>query len=330
MPDKLHDLIVKWTLKSESGPLIQEASDLIKSLEDRLYEQYEPTSGPNPPFWIRLEEFVNNTDDDEDRQILFRLITQVIFVGNKEFDSLHRTAFTSNISRWLVDMRGINLFEENSLQQLDDAVGKTWFCSITDSMKIGSFHRINGINNRGNNIEFRPHADIVKDPAPLEKYLVDNSKEYLVLLEDFVGSGNQMKSAIKLAQSLKGGKLPVLICPLLVCPNGYEFGKRFQSKHENVTFDPVFRLDEATFIPKDSPAEESEILQKIRSLLEKLHPLVCGTGEQEAKYGPFGYEDTGSLTVMYTNCPNNTVPAVHYKSNSWAPVFPRQEREEFK
>lgn len=41
----------------------------------------------------------------------------------------------------------------------------------------------------------------------------------------------------------------------------------------------------------------------------------------------FGFDKTGSLTVLYSNCPNNVPPIYHFHGNSnWKPLFPRAKR----
>ena len=41
----------------------------------------------------------------------------------------------------------------------------------------------------------------------------------------------------------------------------------------------------------------------------------------------FGFEETGAKVVMFSNCPNNTLPIFHAETSSWTPLFPRVNRQ---
>jgi len=41
---------------------------------------------------------------------------------------------------------------------------------------------------------------------------------------------------------------------------------------------------------------------------------------------PFGFKGTGALVVMYSNCPNNSLPVLHNESEEWSALFPRIPR----
>lgn len=328
MPDSLQKQILTWALEKESGAAIKGAADLIDCLEKHLFKQYEPTASPNPAFWSRFESFVNNVTDECDRKILFRLISEITFVGTEEFKSLYRTAFTCNTVRWILEELNIPLFAPESLQALNSEIQRTWFCPITDSMRINSFYHVNNISGIGQRPNFDFLARVIDDTSKIEKFMTDEGLHRLVLLEDFVGSGSQMEDAIQFAQALKSGKLPILICPLLICPEGHQFAQQFETRYSNITYDPVFELNPTSFIAPNPASGESNLFSEIRTLLERTYSQVCGGTEitGAAPYSCFGYRRTGSTTMMFSNCPDNTIPVIHHRSCTWEPVFPRASR----
>ena len=55
------------------------------------------------------------------------------------------------IYEWLIDQTGIAISDPDLNAKINDAVERTWFTSITDSMQISEFHhsnRLGGINHR--------------------------------------------------------------------------------------------------------------------------------------------------------------------------------------
>ena len=39
-----------------------------------------------------------------------------------------------------------------------------------------------------------------------------------------------------------------------------------------------------------------------------------------------GYKGTGGIVVLYSNCPNNTLPIIHDETDHWNALFPRIRR----
>jgi hypothetical protein len=91
------------------GKVIQDVNSHVTYLAERLYSEYEPTRGPYPDFWQRLEKWLNNVDQEDDQQLFFRLLPRIFFVGTRELDSLYRVAFNNQVAVWLVDQLGIAL-----------------------------------------------------------------------------------------------------------------------------------------------------------------------------------------------------------------------------
>ena len=135
-----------------------------------------------------------------------------------------------------------------------------------------------------------------------------------------------MKSAVEFAAQLPS-RFPVLLVPILVCPGGVRmFMKEVKRPHRHVQFSPVLELPDSVFVSEVAVDGEPDYIGQLRDALDRLHPCVMGSGDNH-DYGPFGFRETGSQVVMYTNCPNNTLPIIHHDSDcSWQALFPRSSR----
>lgn len=324
MNDPILAKINRWAASYEDRDL-DDVVNQIEFLEEKLFYDYEPTKGPHPAFWQRLIYWLDNVEE-EDQKTLLRLVPNLFFVGREEFDTLYRAAYNGPVAKWLIDQIGMDLNDPAPEDRLREAVIKTWFCPITDSMRINAFYHVNQIPSK---YDYRPDWRSLNKFGSEEKitnYIQKEGIERIVLLEDFVGSGNQAKKAVEFAAKIG---VPLLFLPLIACQEAIKVGEELKSIYSKVmTFSYVISLGEKAFV-KSMPIEgELLIAPKIRNLVFRVHDNVCGhtvpyTGKP---YGPFGYLETGALIIMYSNCPDNTLPIIHHQSNSWKSLFPRSSR----
>jgi len=328
--NKLEEKVSRWSTFSPPGePDFSHINLQVQFLEDRLFFDYEPTKGPYPEFWPRLEAWIENFDDEQDQKTAFQLIPRLFYIGQEEFNTLYRVAVNGPVARWLIQLLNLMFDAPDSDRLLREAFKKTWFCPVTDSMRINGFYHLNGITT-GHNL--RPDwltLSKIGDTEATKKYITDNSIEYIVLLEDFVGSGSQISAAISYAADLADemGK-KVLLLPMIICPKGVSNFNSMVKKHNNLTFESVIELKQTDFIPPTSTTAEHELSDQLRPVLRHTFDKVRGHSGSfaEAPYTPFGYRDTGGLVVMFSNCPDNTLPIVHHSSITWHPLFPRRSR----
>lgn len=267
--------------------------------------------------------------DREDQLILFELVTKIFFVGIEEFRSMYQSAMTGNIARWVSDLRGFSLQDCTNKSLFESAMKRIWCCPITDSLVISEFYHINRINFPSLRPDWRSLL-ILGSPDKIVAYMESKNLDSIVLLEDFVGSGNQMEKAVTLAANLPN-KPNILLCPMLVCPDGFKKGKELEKLHSNLTFDPVLRLSDSILARRESSwGTESEMLfkEKLCDLIESNYEMVSGgkSNHEQEPFGPYGYASTGSLVVMSSNCPNNTIPMIHSQTKTWNALFPRSQR----
>ena len=162
----------------------------------------------------------------------------------------YRTAYSRNIASWLMDVEGLPFFGGDTEARLTTAVEETGFTEVTDSFGLGNFLRWNNIVGHGLRFTWEQHLSTWDPNAFMRDVMhcgTGTPRRYLVLLEDFVGSGSQMETAVNLACSLTNVER-VLLCPIVICPDGGDCARRLAKRHGNLDYSPVLELPEEAFI----------------------------------------------------------------------------------
>lgn len=318
MDKSISDRIQDWTFQDSDDRINYNDIHALINFREDYYKEYHPTIGPFPPFPLRLQNWLDQVNSIDEQKLLFQLVPEIMFLSNADFISLYRTARNEQIVQWLVDLEDISIDDPQIDKRINDAIGRTWFCPITDSMHISDFLHVNNIEGQDYRPDWRSLAKF-SNKKEINKYMDLEGLHHLVLLEDFVGSGSQIKKTIEFAASINK-ECNVLIIPLVICPDGDALGDSLEKKYSNIKFKPVLRLQKEMFIKQFGQAGEPNIHKFIRDLCIKLNSQVQG------RDGPFGYHGMGAMIVMYTNCPDNTLELIHHRSERWEPLFPRSSR----
>lgn len=329
MAETISDKIIRWQENSPSGPNFNDIYSYIIFRNDRSYWEYHPTIGPVGKFEKRLLDWLNNFTDDKSQQELLQFVPNIFFIGSEEFISLYRLAINENITQWIIDLYNIDIFLPDATAQIENAFKKTWFCPVTDSMHIADFCHVNIIHGNKYRPDWRSLAKFGSGERIVE-YMQENNLENIILLEDFVGTGSQILGqdealqhvgAVPYASSLSNAP-NILIVPLVICTKGYHDIYQLlksNTQYNKVAISPVLILPDSIFINEDT-----------KTYYPKEYDLIMRASAQIApgdfKYGPFGYKNTGSPVVMYTNCPDNTISLIYQNVSGWKPLFPRSSR----
>lgn len=297
-----------------------------ETLATQLFQQFEPTKKVSKrvsrDFMVRLNDWLEHFENHEDQWIAFRSIEYLFFAGQQEFEELYRCAFDNIIKPWLIDIADIDMFSADASEKLDFELSAIWPCPVTDSLRINGFLHLTGLSGKS----LRPDWLSMRQfscPAKIKLYQIKEGIKYLVLIEDFVGSGGQISRALKFAAAEFDG--PILLIPLLVCAPGNRKIKDVINKFErkNIYYRPVTILSDECLVSETPNLGEPKLFSDLR--------LIMKTGYQSMDFAldgeEFGWNKTGSLVVMYSNCPNNTPPIFHHRTTTWNPLFPRSERE---
>ena len=188
MTIKLMERFKAWDAIENDPDLESGSLSLVLYLAKKVYSDYEP-SGLRP-FMLRLDKWLGNVATDADQKVLISLLSHLFFAGRGEFESLYRSTLT-NVYRWLAEVTAADISDPHLDGVLNAELRRTWICPITDSLRINSFLKINGISGH----DHRPHwRSLAKfgDVSKIQQYIDDNLIKRLVLVEDFVGSGGRL------------------------------------------------------------------------------------------------------------------------------------------
>ena len=315
--------------RSEDFTRIRSLTDF---LEQVLYKEYEPTGvSAQGEFGVRLAEWIGSAQKDGDKRALYLLLGRLVFFGRDQMMAGYRTAYSRNIASWLMEVEGLSFFGESTEARLNKAIKETAFTEVTDSFGLGNFLKWNNIQAQGMRFTWEQHLSTWRSKAFMKDVMLSPTampRRYLVLLEDFVGSGSQMECAVHLACGLTGVER-VLLCPIVICPSGAKRAQQLLAHYQHLSYSPVMELPEDAFIAKNRAHGEHKHHPTIRKSLKGLHALVVGTqGSWPQATSAFGYKDTGAIFCKFDNCPDNTVPILHHRSDlGWSPLFPRTDRD---
>lgn len=310
--------IINEMLPGEKSDALLQLAEELNYLNDELFHEYEPRSYTS--FEDRLELWLANVEDPAERKAMFEMLSHIFFVARGQMNSLCRTAYNDPIMRWVIDNAGINIAADDASGELAGEMRRTWFCPMTDSMRINKFLKVNDIEGHKHRPDWRSLRDL-GDATKIRAFVEKQGMKSLVLLEDFVGTGRQMTDAATFALETLPD-LPILIVPLISCPEGAREGAKLQAAHELLQVRPVLVLVEPTsFIRKEAGSAEPPGFQILREMSSRYE------GRFSSKFDdPFGHGDLGALTVLHTNCPDNALPLIFDDSEDWRALFPRVRR----
>jgi hypothetical protein len=313
----IHKIVEPWLQEEDSDDILR-LRDQIVWLQKELYDHYEPHNFQN--FDDRLVRWLQNTADPVDQKSMFRLLDRLFFVGREQFNSLCRASFSGVVHRWIVDQAKLDIADIGISDNLKAAFDQTWFCPVTDSMRINAYLKLNNVAGHSVRPDWRS-VEKLGDPAKVLEFVKTQKIERMVLLEDFVGSGNQMESSVLwAAQNLPD--IPILLIPLVCCPKGAGKGAEIASTYDKVTFAPTLTLAKDQFLLPSPQDDEPSVFAEVRTLIEKTKGNL---GDWQSQ--PFGYQDTGAVVALFSNCPDNSLSMLHDRSPQWEPLFERITRK---
>ncbi len=290
-----------------------------------LFNQYEPVRASpreaGTSFIRRLDRWIDSFDSPDDQWSVFHSFQYFFFVGQQETDELYRCAVQHNMLPWITEIAGLDIFSDDFSQQLDSELTFAWPCPVTDSLRINSLLHRTSLHGQS----LRPDWLSLKQLGSREKimeYVAKNALKYLVLFEDFVGSGSQCERATKYALDVFPG--PILLVPLIVCHPGDTRLRALadsSASHGRLLYKPVITLGADCLVREMPTSNEPKSFSALRTAMQNGHK------KGDFKDNAYGYEGVGSLMASYSNCPNNTSPIYHATTETWHnPIFPRNSR----
>ena len=323
MKKRLSKLLQKWALQDQGdGDEVFLDQSAVEYLGRKVFNDYEPSQFDQ--FEDRLDRWLHNVTGEKEQQTLFLLLSRLFFIGRPEFESLYRAAYNGQVFRWLVEQLHIDIADPTAVEVLEVSVAETWFCPITDSMRINSFLKANNLPGRSCQPDWYSLSEL-GDPEKIRQFVADNRLRQLILLEDFVGSGTQMRSAVEFSAGISDD-LKILALPLVTCPAGDQVGYELAEMFANVSYAPVMVIPPEMLIKAEAQPDEPTLFQDVRDLIVRVRARLNKPEQDSESRCYHGYKGTGAVVVMYSNCPDNSLPIIYDKAQGWEPLFRRVER----
>lgn len=348
--DPILELVTGW---QDDLPDRKDSERLVRILEnlrflERIkFNSYIPTLYSRHPadFSERFHRWLSNPGiSSTQRRDLFELAYCIAFFSFDDFTAMFQNAFSGPISRWCMGQAKLRLDQQGWQALLnEERFRHTWFCPVTDSLLISVFHHVNGIEGKSRKPAFRElmhFGDATTDPEKnkIRQHIRTKGYKRIVLLEDFVGTGEQTFETVEWA--VKTLMLPVLFCPMIIAPEGankYRALKKSLAQERiqetgipEFEFAPVFELGSDCFVHSATVTPDT-LFERIRALAEEIHNRHA-KAQQQSKEGSLGYwndhsPQKGATVVMFCNTPNNSLPLLHRETDQWSPLFPRVARQ---
>ena len=289
-------------------------------LARNLFADYQPTRrdsrSEQRDFMKRLELWLGQFRDNEERLVAFRSIEYLFFAGVQEYDELYRCGYQA-IERWLLEVNELDPFTAD--ESIRSELRRCWICPVTDSLLINSFLHVTGISGQ----QYRPDwysLSRLGDAEAIQEYVRSSGIRFLVLLEDFVGSGRQAAEVVGFAKSVMD--IPILVLPLIICEPGVDKIHRLCAGSGQVTLQPIVTIPYNCLIGPNPRGGEPATFPPLRTLMQAHYRRL----RRSLNGGGFGFGKVGSMMVTYSNCPNNTPPLYHRARPGDTALFPRLSR----
>ena len=310
-----HDPEVRYASRE---PLLADTIKEIRLHARMRYWQFTPTYGSD--FEARLMRWLANPSlNRTDQKALLELVPQIQFIDRDDTLTLYRAAFSEQVGRWIMDQVGLDFTQtERQLKKaISDAIRHTWLCPVTDSMDIGQFCHVNGIATA----PYRPQWRTLRQfgsAVKVRDFLQERQLERIVLLEDFVGSGRQVREVLVFAMAQLVPDVPVLFVPLVISALGLANLRPLSNQYPLLQIQPTLVIPTRVHVRERPDPEEPDFVRSIR-------PVIVKTRGRFQSH-PFGFEGLGTLVVTHANTPNNTPPLVWREEGGWTGLFPRVSR----
>lgn len=294
--------------------------DLLFQADMRFsdYKQY-PEDGP---FAYRLKKWLDNIDDVAEKKIMFRMLRWLVFIDNKQMQSLYRDSYRSKVVPWIEkEMNRDDFLATDYHHKLLNLLRQYHFCSVTESFNVSFFKQVNSLGGL-------PKMDVLGEQKRIvheriREVVASKKKKGLVIFEDMVGTGNQAAKVLREIVRVAPTKWRNLFIPLIIMHSGLQRLK--DEKIKGFEIEPVLVIKETACIRPEVQQNEPSEFKYARSLVKRTaHKVITKLHQyDDVPKDAFGYEQSGALVVTSHNAPNNTLPLIHHRAPAWNPLFRR-------
>lgn len=321
----LYKLASKW---EEEARLDPDSSYPFRGVLDEIlfhadlrfidYVQYRQEG----EFPVRLQEWLGNVSEDRHKKVLFQVLRRLCFIDAGQLRSLYRDAYRRSILPTISEelLSPLDMLSPQYEANMRKLVARYRLLSITESFGFSEFLHVNDLSGLSHPIV------LGEEPKGVKERLSRSGSDPagLIVFEDFVGSGDQATRVLSEVAAHTSSSVKILFVPLMILESGL---RRLLSEVglTRVHVRPGLVVSESNCLlephvvgePLDFSAIRALVRETATRVLEPLPPL------DDPPTDPFGYRGSGALLVTAHNTPNNTIPLIHHRAPSWAPLFRR-------
>lgn len=350
--------------------IYSEICDSLLLLKQLKFEPFQPLPYPREPDFIdRLKKWIKQFDDENQKYMLY-LSSKIIFVTHQQMNYLMEHVFSKIIKIMLENI----IFEKKlppfsykkAREFLASEFEKTLFVGLTDSSRINDFSHVNSdyidrkinmgiqaetllypsrrcVESKKDLLQYSLTDKEVKLNNNWEREILSNdplllNKEWLVILEDFSGSGSDIETSL---DYLENSYLPfkkIIFAPYimtykskqtldswisLVKSKEYPSGKKYFYTYGTLISDEAqcFGFNKS-YLKSEWHDNSIDICEKINNICRS----TCETKFHSYKDSCEGFGGLKIAFVTYYNCPDNSLPIIWYFKDNWSPLFIRASR----
>lgn len=343
----------------------------IKFLIDFKFEPYLPVKTPPSKEFIErlviwLDQFNNN-----EKRYLFYLVSKIIFFNSKQINHLYSNVYEKKIKRVILEdiikeKQSIPPFDyKTALKFYQEEIKKTIFVGLTDSSRINEFSHVINQNEINRDLNFGLSLDTILYPSKKRTDIFLNShqnmtpeeekkisiceefedkilatdefimdKKRIVILEDFCGSGSDVREKLNLLKNSNLTFEKIILAPFIITYKGLDNINNWilQNNIEGeieVVFGEIIPEKNKCFDFKDNYLEDGwfekeNISEKIKEISESYYNNV--PFDSLTINDKFGFGSLYIAFVNYFNCPDNSLPLIWIDDHGWKPLFARSRR----
>jgi hypothetical protein len=322
-------LFGKWLINHGFNSLIadqlgDELAEEKQAQEDKAYVQDDEITAliSSWPSYKGLQlslhfvrEWISQVPSHLDQRILFKLLTNLKIFGDSEIRLILKTLHERVQSNIPIEVR------TSKVQRRKDV----WVTYLDGPGKSGA--QFAGIYAEVNMISTTCVKEMLEIDSIFNKSaMLKESLSAIIIIDDFIGTGNSLSQGIKdfyerNGEVIKSLKIPVYLVVVCSTAKGED---KVRSSIEYADFNSDLFVGQAlesrhfAFKNKNIWQDNNEYLIA-KDLCQRLGLMLD-------KHRPLGYGDDGLLLVFSRNCPNNTLPIIHSAGrgeNQWHPLFER-------